>query len=141
MKEIYTDGSCAKNGAGGWAWISLIDGDLQGGAKGGSFGVTNNKMELQAAIKALILNADKELSIYSDSMYVINGITKWIVGWKKRGWKTKANKDVKNREYWVKLDSLVEGRDITWTHVKAHNGDKWNEAVDKLAREEMESRK
>jgi len=130
---IYTDGSCLGNKGndpGGWAFIYL-DGKKEWHMSGGEEYSTNNKMELTAAIEALEFCAKKNITIYSDSQYVIKGITQWIGGWKKKGWAK-----VKNREYWEKLDKLRQGKRISWNWVKAHDGNTYNEMVDKLARAE-----
>lgn len=127
----YVDGSCCPTnpGPGGWAFIYL-DGQREWHVSGGETTSTNNKMELTAAIEALeFVPKEKKLTIYSDSIYVIKGITEWIGNWKKKGWAK-----VKNREYWERLDGLCEGRSVEWRWVKAHNGDVYNEKVDKLAR-------
>ena len=140
--EIYTDGSCLGNpGVGGFGYIIIyFNGKkikkLIG--KGGRKDTTNNRMELLAAIKALktIENknfSNREIVIYSDSNYVIKGITEWIKGWKARNFK-----DVKNIELWKELDILTIEKKIEWKWVKAHNGNLYNERVDKLARGEAE---
>ena len=136
---IYTDGSCLGNpGPGGWGFIWL-DENKEWNICGREEFTTNNKMELEAVIQALDFCAinrtrNKEIIIYSDSQYVIKGITEWMPGWKKKGW----NK-IKNRDYWERLDILCQGKKIKWNWVKAHNGDKYNEQVDKLARLEAET--
>ena len=129
--EVYTDGSCLGNpGPGGWAAIGP-DFTLSGGLAH----TTNNIMELTAALKALEhVGTSQNIVIYTDSCYVKNGITKWILNWKKNGWKTARGEPIKNRELWVQLDD-VNGTHVTWKWVKAHNGHPQNEAVDKLARE------
>ena len=129
--EIYTDGSCLGNpGPGGWAAIGH-----NFSMSGGLLHTTNNIMELTAAFKALEhVGSQQNVVIYTDSCYVKNGITKWILNWKKNGWKTAANQPIKNRELWIQLDD-VNGPHVTWKWVKAHNGHPQNEAVDKLARE------
>ena len=133
--EIYTDGSCLGNpGPGGWAAIGP-DFSLSGGLAH----TTNNIMELTAALKALEhVGSKQNVVIYTDSCYVKNGITKWILNWKNNGWKTAAGQPIKNRELWIQLDD-VNGTHVTWKWVKAHNGNPQNEAVDKLAREEAKS--
>jgi Ribonuclease HI len=135
MYEIYTDGSCLGNpGPGGWGAI----GD---GMKlcGGQMGTTNNQMEMTAVAKALeeCLKRDiSEVRIFTDSTYVKNGITKWIINWKKNGWKTSTGTPVKNKELWIQIDTLREKvKMIEWCWVRAHNGHPQNEAVDALARE------
>ena len=128
--EIYTDGSCLGNpGPGGWAVI-CDEFTLSGGLPH----TTNNEMELTAALKALEKAGNQKIVLYTDSCYVKNGITKWILNWKKNGWKTSKGELIKNRELWVQLDD-VNGTHVTWKWVRAHNGNSRNEAVDKLARE------
>jgi len=132
--EIYTDGSCLGNpGPGGWAVI-CDEFTLSGGLPH----TTNNEMELTAALKALEKAGNQKIVLYTDSCYVKNGITKWILNWKKNGWKTSKGELIKNRELWVQLDD-VNGTHVTWKWVRAHNGNSRNEAVDKLAREVAKS--
>ncbi|MGL1891942.1 MAG: ribonuclease HI [Spirochaetaceae bacterium] len=134
---IYTDGGCTGNpGPGGWGSVIIIDGkeiELSGGASE----TTNNKMELTAVIKALEyigkeFSFKEELSIYTDSQYVKNGITSWIINWEKNGWKTAAKKPVKNKEFWIELRTLTKLANIKWFWVKGHSGDKYNELCDEL---------
>jgi len=132
--EVYTDGSCLGNpGPGGWAVIGP-NFELSGGCKH----TTNNAMELTAALKCLEHTQGQELTLYTDSCYVKNGITKWILNWKKNGWKTAAGQPVKNRELWIQIDDL-SGPHVKWQWVKAHNGHPFNEAADKLAHATAES--
>ena len=133
--EVWTDGSCLKNpGPGGWAILFIHDG-REWRISGGEPHTTNNKMELQAVIEALTF-CQGDVTIHSDSTYVIKGATEWINSWKNNNWKTSSKKKVKNRKRWMKLHELQKNRNITWKWVKAHNGDKYNEIVDKLARYE-----
>lgn len=131
----YTDGACKGNpGAGGWgAHLIFSDGhtqDLYGGDKQ----TTNNRMELMGAIKALEYSpCDLTLEIWTDSSYVKNGITDWIDGWKKRGWKTASKKPVANQDLWQQLDELRQARDVDWHWVKGHAGHAGNEKADELA--------
>ena len=136
---IYTDGSCLDNpGPGGWAAI-LRYGDSEKVISGGEKGTTNNRMELTAAIMALeSLTRSAPVEIYSDSKYVQNGITKWIDGWKRNGWKTSAKKPVLNKDLWQRLDAANRQHEISWHWVKGHDGDELNERCDDLAREEAE---
>jgi ribonuclease HI len=137
--EIYTDGSCLGNpGVGGFGYIIIYFNGKKLIGKGGRKDTTNNRMELLAVIKALktIENknfSNKDITVYSDSNYVIKGITEWIKGWKARNFK-----DVKNMEMWKELDTLTIGKKIEWKWVKAHNGNLYNERVDKIARVEAE---
>ena len=135
MIKIYTDGSCIGNpGPGGWAAI-IFNGDKQDIISGRKKKTTNNQMELMAAIKALVFFSKKQkIKIYTDSIYVKEGITNWIKIWEKNDWKTASKKKVKNVELWVKLSTLSNFHDIEWKWVKAHSGDPMNNMVDKLAR-------
>lgn len=144
---VYTDGGCSGNpGPGGWACVIIAEGDARQLSGGEKF-TTNNKMELTAAISALsaIKNTERfsgipvELNI--DSQYVKNGITQWILGWKKRGWKTADKKPVKNRELWMILDELNSSLDVEWNWVKGHAGVKYNEICDALCQEEIARRR
>lgn len=132
--EIYTDGACRGNpGPGGWGAI-LMYGDQRKEIFGGEYETTNNRMELMAAIKALSnLNRSCDLTLYTDSQYVRKGITEWIEGWKKRGWKTAAKKPVKNADLWKELDLQVARHSIDWVWVKGHAGNAGNELADQLA--------
>ena len=135
MIKIYTDGSCLGNpGNGGWAAIIFI-GKKKISLKGSKKNTTNNQMELLAPIKALKkIPIDEKIEIFTDSKYLKLGITEWIFKWKKNGWKTSNKNKVKNLELWKELDSLVDNRQIKWSWVKAHSGNKNNEEVDLLAR-------
>jgi ribonuclease HI len=134
--KIYTDGSCRGNpGPGGWAAIAVSDDDTElFRVCGGDDNTTNNIMELTAIINGLKRHGFGEVTVYTDSKYVMDGITKWIFGWKKNGWKTSTGKDVKNKSLWMELDSVSHSM-VSYRWVKAHNGDKWNEKVDSLALE------
>lgn len=135
---IYTDGACSGNpGPGGWGAL-LEFGKHKKEIKGGAQDTTNNRMELTAAIEAL--NALKEncsVTLYTDSSYVKGGITSWLAGWKKRGWKTAGKKPVKNQDLWEALDVACSAHEITWRWVKGHAGHPGNEAADRLANEGM----
>ena len=133
---IYTDGACSGNpGPGGWGAL-LINGDERTELYGGDKNTTNNQMELTAVIKALeFVGGKKNIELWTDSQYVKNGITEWIVSWKKNGWKNSQKKAVKNKELWMKLDELNESKNISWNWVKGHNGHVENERVDELARQ------
>jgi len=137
---IYTDGSCLGNpGPGGWGVVLLYKHHKKrvSGSKKLS---TNNEMELMAAIKALegINNKNIEIDLHTDSSYVKDGITSWIFNWKKNGWKTSKKKEVKNCQLWMKLDELANELKVNWHWVKAHNGNRYNEEVDLLARNAAE---
>lgn len=139
----YTDGACSGNpGPGGWGALLIArDGNTvvkQRELSGGEAETTNNRMELLAAITALeTLERDTALTIITDSVYVKDGITKWIHGWKARGWKTAAKKPVKNEDLWRRLDEATKRHDVTWEWVKGHAGHPENEKADELARAGM----
>lgn len=137
--SINTDGSCLGNpGPGGWAAI-LQWGDQEKVLTGGEAETTNNRMELTAAIIALeALKRPVAVDLTSDSVYLRDGITKWINGWKRNGWKTAAKKPVANQDLWQRLDAAISGHDIAWHWVKGHAGDPLNERCDDLARSEAE---
>lgn len=135
---IYTDGACSGNpGPGGWGAI-LISGTHRKELSGGEALTTNNRMELLAAISALeALKRPSRVDLHTDSEYVRNGISSWIHGWKKKGWKTAANKPVKNAELWQQLDTARHRHEVHWHWVKGHAGHPENERADELAREGM----
>ncbi len=132
--EIYTDGACRGNpGPGGWGAL-LIAGAHRKTLHGGEPETTNNRMELTAAIEALnALKRPCKVNLHTDSRYVMQGITEWLEGWKKRGWKTAAKKPVKNQDLWQALDDARQRHDINWKWVKGHDGDPGNEEADALA--------
>ncbi len=138
MISMYTDGACSGNpGPGGWGVVIYQDGKERE-LKGGEPATTNNRMELMAAIKALeTVPPGTTVTLYTDSQYVKNGVTDWIKGWKRNGWKTAARKPVKNKDLWEPLDALATSREVTWKWVKGHAGDHGNETADRLAREGM----
>ncbi len=136
---IYTDGACSGNpGPGGWGAI-LMHRTTTKELSGGELATTNNRMELMAAIQALeaIKGAGREVELHSDSNYMRDGITKWIFGWKKNGWKTADKKPVKNAELWQRLDEARRKHKVEWHWVKGHAGHDDNERADELAREGM----
>ena len=140
MIEVYTDGSCLRNpGKGGWAFLVNNEGVISS-RSGYSIKATNNQMELTAAIKAIeFLVNHKEMSIYTDSNYLKNGITLWVTNWKKNNWKTASKNPVKNKELWERLDQLNYLKKIKWKWVKAHDTNKLNNEVDLLARQSAET--
>ena len=140
MINIYTDGACSGNpGIGGWGVVILVN-KQEILLNGGDQLTTNNKMELTAAIKALeYFETKKDLTIYTDSKYVKDGIESWIINWKKNGWKTSTKKIVKNKELWMQLDNLINKHSVTWKWVKGHAGFEFNEKADELARKYIES--
>ena len=131
---IYADGACKGNpGPGGWGAV-LRAGEHERELFGGEALTTNNRMELTAVIEALAaLKRRSAVTIYTDSVYVKDGITKWIHGWKARGWITADKKPVKNVELWQRLDALNSAHAVTWRWVKGHAGDEGNERADRLA--------
>ncbi len=135
---IYTDGACSGNpGPGGWGAI-LMHGETRKELSGGESETTNNRMELQAAIEALnALKRSCTVALYTDSVYVRDGITKWIKGWERNGWRTAAKKPVKNAELWQALQAALQPHDIDWHWVKGHAGHPENERADELARAGM----
>ena len=131
---VYTDGACRGNpGPGGWGvWLKC--GEHERELFGGEALTTNNRMELTAPIEALAsLKRSCQVTIYTDSQYVRQGITAWIHGWKARGWLTADKKPVKNVELWQRLDTLNASHHVTWRWVKGHSGDPGNERADRLA--------
>ena len=140
MIEIYTDGACSGNpGPGGWG-ASLRHNGKTKDISGGEAQTTNNRMEMTAAIRALeALKASYSgpVVLHTDSTYVLKGITEWLPGWKRRGWKTAAKKPVKNADLWQQLDALSSAREVEWRWVKGHAGNEGNERADALANEGM----
>ncbi len=139
----FTDGACSGNpGPGGWGVVlQAKDGDAllkERELCGGAAETTNNRMELTAAIEALeTLERESKITLITDSVYVKDGITKWLSGWKKNGWRTAAKKPVKNAELWQKLDAAQARHQVIWQWVKGHAGQPENERADALARQGM----
>ena len=133
--KIYTDGACSGNpGPGGWAAIILVNNKIKKMFFGSEKNTTNNQMELLAPIKVIQKFKKKsEISIFTDSTYVRDGITIWIKQWEKNGWKTASKKPVKNKELWKKLKNLSSKHSIKCIWVKGHAQDKYNNLVDELA--------
>ena len=133
--KIYTDGACSGNpGKGGWAAI-ILDSELKQAAISGSEDkTTNNRMELMAPIMALRkIKKKSEITIYTDSKYVKDGITEWIKKWKLNNWKNASKKPVKNKDLWIKLDNACLKHKVNWKWIKAHAGNKYNNLADELA--------
>ena len=132
--KIYTDGACSGNpGKGGWAAI-ILDESNQSSISGSENNTTNNRMELIAPIMALKkIKKKSEITIFTDSKYVKDGITDWIKKWKQNNWQSSNKKPVKNKDLWVKLDNSCQKHKITWKWVKAHAGNKYNNLADELA--------
>jgi ribonuclease HI len=139
---VFTDGACLGNpGPGGWAALLRI-GDKERELVGGESVTTNNRMELMGAIAALeALKRPVEVVVHSDSQYVIKGMTEWLEGWKKRGWKSSGKKPVLNRDLWERLDRAAGPHKVEWVWVRGHAGHVENERVDKLANAEAERSK
>ena len=135
--EVHTDGACLGNpGPGGWAAL-LRYGQHERELVGGEAATTNNRMELMAAIAGLeTLSEACDVTLYTDSQYVRQGITEWMPSWVRRGWKTAGGDPVKNRELWERLHAAAQRHVIQWKWVKGHSGDPDNERVDTLARNE-----
>ena len=141
MYEVYTDGACSGNpGPGGWSALLVKSGEIIKELSGSDSNTTNNRMELIAVINGLhMVSSGQSIGVYTDSMYVKNGISSWILKWRANGWKTASGGRVKNMDLWVELYDLSKSYQIKWSWVKAHDGNIYNERVDKLAR--AESRK
>ena len=138
---IYTDGACRGNpGPGGWgAWLRY--GEHERELFGGEEMTTNNRMELTAVIEALaVLERRCAVTVYTDSVYVRDGLSSWIRGWKARGWVTADKRPVKNVDLWQRLDELNAAHDVTWRWVKGHSGDPGNERADRLANRGIDTR-
>ena len=132
---VFTDGACSGNpGPGGWGAI-LMSGPHRKELHGGEAMTTNNRMELMGAISALeALKKPSDVALYTDSNYMRDGITKWIHGWKRNGWRTADKKPVKNAELWQRLDAAVRRHTVAWHWVRGHAGNAENERADELAR-------
>jgi ribonuclease HI len=132
---IYTDGACSGNpGPGGWGAVLRWNG-TEKDLHGGELQTTNNRMELMAAISALEgLTRPSKVELHTDSKYLLDGITKWIAGWQRNGWRTAAKKPVKNEDLWRRLVAAMDRHEIAWQWVKGHAGDEGNERADELAR-------
>jgi ribonuclease HI len=137
--DMYTDGACRGNpGPGGWAAL-LITGEHRREVSGAEALTTNNRMELMAAIEGLgALKRRCAVRIYTDSKYVLQGATKWLPGWKARGWRTASREPVKNQDLWERLDAALATQDIDWQWVKGHSGLEGNEFVDALANQAID---
>ena len=135
--KIYTDGSCLGNGGddcrGGWG-VYIDRGSEKFEFSGAERPTTNNRMELMAVIRGLeLVNTPAPIEIHTDSKYVKNGISTWIKGWKKNGWRTATKEPVKNKDLWQRLDKVVAQRNVSWHWVKGHSGAYGNEDADRLA--------
>ena len=132
--KIYTDGACSGNpGPGGWGVFIENSGNVTE-LSGRDENTTNNRMELKAVIEALkFFTINSKLIIHTDSKYVMDGASRWIINWKKNNWKTAQKKDVKNKDLWIELDNLLNYHDVSWVWVKGHDGIYGNERADYLA--------
>ena len=132
--KIYTDGACSGNpGPGGWGVFIENSGSVTE-LSGRDENTTNNRMELKAVIEALkFFTTNSKLTIHTDSKYVMDGASRWIINWKKNNWKTAQKKDVKNKDLWIELDNLLNYHDVSWVWVKGHDGIYGNERADYLA--------
>ncbi len=136
--DIYTDGACSGNpGPGGWGALLVHDG-IEKELSGGAPDTTNNRMEMTAAIEALkALKHPCNVHLHTDSAYLHDGVTKWIQGWKRNGWRTAGKKPVKNQDLWLELEAQLERQKITWHWVRGHAGHLENERADALANKGM----
>ena len=139
---IYTDGACSGNpGYGGWGAYLIYENNKKK-ISGSEVNTTNNRMELRAAIEGLnALKRPCKVMLYTDSVYLKDGITKWIIKWEKNNWKNANKKEVKNKDLWIKLDSQIEKHEIIWKWVKGHTGNLNNEKADSLARKFIDTYK
>lgn len=137
--DIFTDGACSGNpGPGGWGAILRYKG-REKEIFGGEQETTNNRMEMMAVIMALgALKRRTRVNLYTDSKYVMQGVTEWLEGWKEKGWKTASRKPVKNQDLWEKIDALLQSHDVRFHWVKGHAGHPENERADSLARAGIE---
>lgn len=142
MIEVFTDGACSGNpGPGGWAALVRYRGQERL-LSGGEAETTNNRMELMAAIAALeALKPGQTIQLFTDSRYVMDGIEKWMVSWKRRGWRTASKAPVKNQDLWVRLDAACQRLEVQWTWVKGHNGHPENERVDAEAQRQSQAQR
>lgn len=133
--DIYTDGACSGNpGPGGWGSV-LLWGDHRRELSGGEPDTTNNRMEMLAVIRAVeALKRPSAINLYTDSVYVMKGITEWLPNWKKRNWRTASRQPVKNVELWQQLEAALQPHQVKWHWVKGHSGVPENERADELAR-------
>lgn len=133
--NIYTDGSCKADGRGGWGALIRVSDDHEHEISGCERRTTNNRMELLAAIKALaFLEEPCQVILFTDSQYMVRGITSWIKHWKNNNWKSTSGKTIKNVDLWIQLDMLQRRHKVSWRWVKGHSGNKYNNRADRLAR-------
>ena len=139
---IYTDGACSGNpGPGGWGAVIFDKNKKQKNISGSEQDTTNNRMELTAAIMALKkIKTNSEITIYTDSTYVKNGITEWMLKWKENEWKNSNKKLVKNKDLWIKLDNLCMQNKVNWKWIKGHSINKYNNLADELATQAIKTK-
>ena len=137
---IYTDGACSGNpGPGGWGAVILDEREKQNNISGKVKETTNNRMELMAPIMSLKkIKSRSDITIFTHSTYVKNGITEWIKKWEKNGWKNSSKKPVKNKDLWIKLNELCQKNKVIWKWIKGHSNNKYNILADKLATRAIE---
>ena len=138
---IYTDGACSGNpGPGGWGAVIFDEKKKQQNISGKIKDTTNNRMELMATIMALKkIKSKSDIVIFTDSIYVKNGITEWIKKWEKNGWKSSNKKAVKNKDLWIKLNDLCQKNKVLWKWVKGHSNNRYNNLADELATEAIKN--
>ena len=138
---IYTDGACSGNpGPGGWGAVIFDEKEKQNNISGKVKETTNNRMELMAPIMALKkIKPKSDITIFTDSTYVKNGITEWIKKWEKNGWKSSNRKPVKNKDLWIKLNDLCQKNKVIWKWIKGHSNNKYNILADELATQAIKS--
>ena len=135
--RVYTDGACSSNpGPGGWGVVIRAADGSERELVGGEADTTNNRMELTAAIMALEeISEESRITLWTDSKYVLDGITSWITAWKRNGWRTASHQPVKNRDLWCRLDAAVARHEVDWRWIRGHVGHPENERADALARQ------
>ena len=138
---VYTDGACSGNpGPGGWGAVIFDERERQMNISGKVKNTTNNRMELMAPIMALKkIKSKSDIVIFTDSIYVKNGITEWIKKWEKNGWKSSNKKAVKNKDLWIKLNDLCQKNKVLWKWVKGHSNNRYNNLADELATEAIKN--
>jgi len=138
---IYTDGACSGNpGPGGWGAVIFDENKKQSNISGKEPMTTNNRMELLAPIMAIkLIKESSEITVYTDSTYLKNGITDWIKKWEKNGWKSSGNQPVKNKDLWLELNKLCSKHTVSWNWIEGHSNNEFNNLADKLATEAIKN--